>query len=110
MEKLISLSPLIFCFWTGILIAWSGVVMYNTSMVIYNVVHMDRFIRNSDIIQLVVVAVGSILLLVALFVTTYQTAFHLDTILFLEVWYSIFLFHISENSSQVSNLLEPTKN
>jgi hypothetical protein len=97
MQGLLSLLPYIFCFWTGILIAWGAYNGYKSAAIITDVMSMGRNIRSSDIIQLVVTMIVTPLLVVALFVVPQFVSLHLDTILFLEIWYSLFLFYVTEH-------------
>jgi len=98
MELLLSTLPIIFSFWTGILIAWGGFAGYKTAMTIYDVSKMGRKVRNSDIFQTATLSIGTALLIIVLFIVPHFAAFHLDTILFLEIWYSIFLMNVTESA------------
>jgi hypothetical protein len=97
MEELLSVLPLIFCFWTGILIAWGAYDGYKSAAIISDVIGMGRAIRSSDVIQLVITIIVTPLLFIALFVVPQFVSLHLDTILFLEIWYSLFLFYVTEH-------------
>ena len=110
MEGILSLLPAIFCFWTGILIAWGFFAGYKSAAIIHDVVEMGRKVRTSDLAQVVTIAVVTSLLFIVMFVTPQFTAFHMDTILFLEIWYSIFLLYVTENSIRSFEPLKQVKN
>lgn len=98
MELLLSTLPAIFAFFTGILIAWGGFAGYKTVMTMFDFIDMGRKVRHSDMWQAVSLLFGTILLVIVLFVTPQFAAFHLDTILFLEILYSLFLFKVTESA------------
>jgi len=103
MQGLLSLLPFIFCFWTGILIAWGAFTGYKNATIVHNVLSSGRKARRSDLIQLSVITIATSLLITALFILPQFVAYHLDTILFLEIWYSLFLLYITEHSFYVAN-------
>jgi len=98
MELLLSTLPAIFAFFTGILIAWGGFAGYKTVTTMYDVIDMGRKVRHSDMYQAVCLLSGTVLLVIVLFVTPQFAAFHIDTILFLEILYSLFLINVTESA------------
>jgi hypothetical protein len=109
MEFLIEHFSSIFCYFTGALIVWSLYLGYEHHKIISAEKIMFNHPHRVDIIQMI----G--LFAVSLFLTSSLLAFpnalinFLDVIFILELWYTVFLSHVSANvykSLQYINKIE----
>ncbi len=93
METFLLFLPIIFSFFTGILISW-GIYLCVLLTFFSSDFKNDtgKLVRNMCILSLCTV---NIFLLLLLFVFTAFASFHMVTILFIEIWYITFLYRIS---------------
>lgn len=98
MEALIISLPILYCFFTGILIAWGMQVFACLYSIINTVTHYRKRARTLEVIQLSIVAIVTIVLFILLFYATSFAAFHMASIFFSEIWYAIFLFYVTSSS------------
>ena len=99
MDQLLSLLPIIFSFQTGMLIALG---LFNLLQILSTICVMctaSRKIRESDVAVAGFITIVSIILGLMLFVTSEFVSFNLEAIIFLEMWYAIFLFHVTKYST-----------
>jgi len=93
MESILLFLPTFFSFFTGILIAWSIyllVVMLCQSKT--TISHSKKTIK---MMCLYSILIFTVFLFSTLFIFTSFAAFHMPTILFLEIWYVTFLYRIT---------------
>jgi len=98
MEHLITLLPIVFSLLTGILISWGihiGMCLFSTIKIIQ---HLRGQVRHSDLIQMAAIVSITSVLSVLLFFVPQFAATHMITIVFVEIWYMIFLFFVSETA------------
>jgi len=109
MEHVLLLIPTFFCILTGILIAWG--VQTETSII--NIVRIvSQFkdsVRPTEYLRGTVIGVATILLAVLLFAVPEFAAFHMVTILLMELWYAAFLFCVSKEYMQVEQTIIDVK-
>jgi len=92
METLLLFLPTIFSFLSGILISWGIFVMYRLSTIIEE---STGEIKSAQKWCIGCIAITTLMLASLLFFFTSFAAFHMSTILFLEIWYGIFLTRIT---------------
>lgn len=93
MESILLFLPIFFSFFTGMLIAWSLYLMIiMTCKSKANIGYSKNLIKT---ICLCVMFAFSVFLTSILFIFTAFAAFHMATILFLEIWYITFLYRIT---------------
>jgi len=97
METVLLLLPTIFSFMSGILIAWSTYLLYKLTG---DSETTDPTIKITNGWCMLLIAVIAISLIFILFVFTTFAAFHMSTIIFLEIWYATFLYHVSYAPAQ----------
>lgn len=108
METVLLLLPTIFSFMSGILIAWSTYLLYKLAGDSETIDPMITITHGWCILLITAITLSLILIL---FVFTTFAAFHMSTIIFLEIWYATFLYHVSYAPSQQAacNIEIPTK-
>lgn len=92
MEYLITILPVIFSIATGLLIAWS---IQSSMSLIDILVLVKHHTRTSDVLRSCGILCATLFLFFILFVATEFAAFHMITILILEVWYAVYLYIMS---------------
>lgn len=93
METILLFLPTIFSFFTGILVSWGiylCVVLAFFSADFKN--DTGKLVKNVCLVSLCTV---NIFLLLLLFIFTSFTAFHMVTIIFIEIWYITFLYRVT---------------
>jgi hypothetical protein len=93
METLLLFLPTIFCFFSGILVSWGAYLAYGFVATLTNV--NDKTDKLAEIMCIVVILTATVSILLLLFLFTAFAAFHMSTILFLEIWYTFFLYRLS---------------
>jgi len=93
METILLFLPTFFTFFTGILISW-GIYLIMSLIYMPNkkLDYSKKLIKN---ICLFAICSFTFFLVCALFIFTTFTAFHMPTILFLEIWYATLLYRIT---------------
>lgn len=95
METILLFLPMFFIFFTGILIAWSAYLIAVMSCLAEKNIGRDK--KTIKTMCLYVIAGFALFLLGNLFIFTSFAAFHMPTILFLEIWYVTFLYRITDS-------------
>ena len=96
METFLLFLPTIFCFFSGILVSWGAYLAYGFVATLTNV--DDKTDKLAEIMCILVILVATISIILLLFLFTEFAAFHMSTILFLEIWYALFLYRLATTS------------
>jgi len=110
MEYLIMMLPYIFSIISGVLVAWG----IQTTVCLGKIVFASRSYYHHadtvDLAHLIAVALVTTLLIHLLFFVPSFAALHMATFVLLELWYSVYLFYISEIATkteyQLSQLIK----
>lgn len=98
MKDLLFLIPIVFCFFTGILIAVNSYVAIRTTCIIREIKKQKRKVRFSDFVIVTITSIVALMLTTLMFITPEFTAHNINAILFFEVWYSLFLFQLTQQT------------
>jgi len=93
METILLFLPTIFSFLTGILIAWGIYLMFVLSSIALMLPEGPRRLAKKWCICFL--GGVSLTLFLLLFLFTGFAAFHISTILFIEIWYMSFLYRVN---------------
>ena len=93
METFLLLLPTIFCFFSGILVSWGAYLTYGFVSTLKEI--DDKSDKMAELLCILMILAVSISIILLLFVFTEFAAFHMSTILFLEIWYALFLYRLA---------------
>lgn len=103
MELLLTSLPTILCYLTGMLIAWSAVTSYNAFKIFCFLKTHKKKLRKIDIAEFSLLVGSAVLLGVSLFLFPSFFLAHASTIFVLELWYSFFLYCVTEKTVKSLN-------
>lgn len=90
-NDLLMALPMLYYFWSGILIAWSAICGYGIFQVVGGLHHLHGHVRKTDYVFLFGSVAICMTLIALLFVTPVFTSSVVDLLLGVNLWFSIFL-------------------
>lgn len=94
----LEMMPSIYCYWTGILIAWSFVSSLGLLMIMKKIKERGFAPRQSDKASMIACLFGGITMLCLMFLFSDFTSKLLDTMIIVNLWYTLFIAYVSGSS------------
>ena len=110
MTELLILIPVIYYFWSGVLIAWASLCSVGIFRVIEKLYELHGRVRKTDYVYLIGSIIIAITLSTILFITPEFAANIIDLLLGINLWFSVFLALGCHSSLSLLPVLETTKN
>jgi len=98
--------PIIYSYWTGLLIAWSLAIILASYRIIKLVAASGRKVRTSDkrVLSATIMAVISLITLTFLLPSRILPI--IDVMLFIDLWYTIFLIFVTQINTTALPIVE----
>lgn len=94
-ESILTNIPELFTYWTGFLISWSLFTIGGILYIIHKIKKPGRSARRSDLATLSITIFCTILMFCSMFVFTSQVALIFDTLVMIDISYSLFMLYIT---------------
>lgn len=93
--------PYIFSIWSGILIVWGVCVVYGLMTIMIRIHNEGHVIRSTDRVHCGIVLFATIINFLCLFVMESQIYNYIDSIMIVNLWYTVLLFYITVNGLKI---------
>ena len=93
--------PYLFSLWSGILIVWGVCVTYGLMTIMFRIHNEGHSIRKTDRVHCGIVFFATIINFLCLFVINNQISAYLDSVMIINMWYTVLLFYITINDLKI---------
>lgn len=94
-------SPYIFSIWSGVLIVWGVCVVYGLMTIMIRIHNEGHIIRSTDRVHCGIVFFATVINFLCLFVMESQIYNYIDSIMIVNLWYTVLLFYIMINDLKI---------
>jgi hypothetical protein len=93
--------PYIFSIWSGVLIVWGVCVVYGLMTIMIRIHNEGHLIRSTDRVHCGIVFFATVVNFLCLFVMESQIYNYIDSIMIVNLWYTVLLFYITVNDLKI---------